>query len=115
MRIVSPKALPPAPPHLSAATKKFWAALVETYIFEPADLLRLTVACDAMDEIAACREAIKKDGRFVADRVGGVKSHPAIVAGRDARQLLLRSLRELSIDVELPAEARISRQSRRYG
>jgi phage terminase small subunit len=67
-----------------------------------------------MDTIDAAEAAIRKDGLMVNDRYGVPKSHPAIVVARDARQLLLRALREMAIDIDLPNESRVPRQGRRY-
>jgi phage terminase small subunit len=113
MKIAKPNETPP-PSHLSKRAAAFWKQLNDKFIFEAHDLERLRTVCDSMDLVDACETAIKKDGRFVPDRYGVPKAHPAIVVARDARQLLLRGLRELCVDVELPEEPRVPRQGRRY-
>jgi phage terminase small subunit len=105
----------PSPPkHLSKRAAAFWRDLNTRFIFEAHDLQRLQIACEQIDLIDACETSIREHGRFVADRVGGLKAHPAIATARDARQLLLRSLREMAIDIALPDESRVPRQGRRY-
>lgn len=114
MRITKPTDNPP-PETLGKRSAAFWRSLDAKYIFAAHDLERLRTACEAMDTIDACEAAIRKDGRFVPDRYGVPKAHPAIAVARDSRTLLLRALREMAIDVELPEEPRVPRQSRRYG
>ena len=103
------------PPHLSKRSSAFWRELNNRFIFEAHDLERLRVACESMDVIDECEAAILKAGRFVKDRYGTPKAHPGVATARDARQMLLRAIRELCVDVEVPSESRVPRQSRRYG
>ncbi len=104
----------PAPDHLKPPSAAFWVALNSQYVFEHHDLERLRVLCENLDVVDQCEAAIRKDGLFIRDRYDQTKTHPAFNTARDARQLALRALRELSIDVELPEEPRLPRQSRRY-
>lgn len=108
-----PEHIPPK--HLSKRSAAFWREMNTRFIFEAHDLQRLRTACEAMDTIDQAEAAVRKDGLMILDRYKVPKSHPALVVARDARQLLLRALREMAVDVELPNEARIPRQSRRYG
>ena len=112
MRVAKPKETP-APKHLSKA-KEFWSELCSDYAFDAHDLERLRVACEQIDIVDGCEAAIQANGLFILDRYGCTKAHPAIATARDARQLLLRAIRELAVDVEVP-EARVPRQGRRYG
>jgi phage terminase small subunit len=113
MKLNKPNQTPP-PDTLSQRAATFWREINERYVLEPHDLERLRACCEAIDVIDASEAAIRSDGRFVNDRYGTPKAHPAINVARDARQLLLRAIRELNIDVELPQEQRIPRQGRRY-
>lgn len=113
MKITKPTDNPP-PSHLSKRSAAFWRELDAKYIFEAHDLERLRAVCEAMDVIDGCEQAIRKDGQFVKDRYGCPKAHPAFGVARDARTLLLRALREMAIDIEVPAEPRMPRQARRY-
>lgn len=111
---ISKPAEHPAPKHLGKRANEFWRALDEQFVFEAADLQRLLTACQCIDTVDAAEVALRKHGMFCNDRYGGQRPHPAVNVARDARQLLLRSLRELSIDIELPVEPRIPSQARRY-
>jgi P27 family predicted phage terminase small subunit len=105
---------PPPPKHLKRRSKEFWKQLNERFVFESHDLERLRVTCEAMDTVDECEAAIRRDGLITKDRYGQAKTHPAFAAARDARQLVLRGLRELCVDVESPEEVRLPRQTRRY-
>ena len=114
MKIAKPADNPP-PKHLSKRSAQFWREVNERYVLESHDLERLRCACESIDTIDAAEAAIRKDGQFVADRYKVPKAHPGIAVARDARQLLLRCIREMCIDIEVPAEPRLPRQQRRYG
>ncbi len=102
------------PKHLSKRAKGFWRDVNARYVLEAHDVERLRIACECIDTIDATEAAIRKDGRLIPDRYGVLKAHPAFAVGRDARQLLLRCIREMCVDVELPNEQRLPRQGRRY-
>jgi len=106
------KPVPPA--HLRPRSAEFWKALNDRFVFEAHDLERLRVCCESMDVIDEAEDTIRRDGRFVPDRYGGVKQHPGINVARDARAAVLRAIREMCVDIESPEEARMPRQGRRY-
>lgn len=101
------------PKHLSKRSADFWRSVDSKFALEPHDVERLRAVCEAMDTVDAAEAALRKDGLFTKDRYGGRRSHPAIVVARDARQAVLRGLREMNLDVEPPQESRIPR-GRRY-
>jgi len=99
--------LPPAPPHLTAATADWWRAIVAEYDLEAADLRVLEVACTQWDRAAAAKEAIAKSelGPLVKDRFGQLKEHPACAVEQNATRLFLAALRQLGLDLEPSPDA----------
>ena len=114
MKIAKPN-LNPAPKHLGKRAKEFWRQLDAELEFTTADRERLLVCCQCLDAIDQADAEIRKHGMFDRDRYGSARTNPAVIVSRDARALLLRSLRELSIDIEVPEQPRIPHQARRYG
>jgi P27 family predicted phage terminase small subunit len=109
------KTKPVEPPkHLGKRSKTFWRQLNEQFVFEPHDLERLRIVCESLDQIDAAQVSISRDGVVVQDRYGCPKANPAVAVARDARGVVLRGLRELCVDVDVPEESRLPRQGRRY-
>ena len=99
-----------APSGLKAAGKSFWRKVLSEYQLEEAhDLQRLFQLCGCLDEIGEAEEVVEKDGRFILDRFGQQKEHPASRAIRDNKVLFCRILRELALDIAVP-DSRIPRQ-----
>jgi phage terminase small subunit len=82
-----------------------WRSIVDEYELAPHHLPVLQAACDAMDRMGQAQQAIKREGAFVAGRYG-VRAHPAIAVERDSRLAMLRSIRELGLDLEPPPDSR---------
>jgi hypothetical protein len=112
MRASQPPGNPP-PTHLSARAAEFWREVDSRFVLEPHDLERLRVLAECLDGIDRCREVLDKEGFTFLDKHGQPRTRPETIIVRDLRTLALRSLRELSIDIELPAESRLPRQARR--
>lgn len=94
----SPYQKPPSA--LSTAAKCWWKQLVTEFeIDDAAGFLLLQQAMEAFDETVAARAAIEKDGAVIQDRFGQKRQHPAVLNLRDARNLMLRSLKALNLDV----------------
>lgn len=106
--------IPTPPKHLKPRSKAFWKRLCDEYTFETADLERLRLVCESLDTVDAAEADVRTRGLLVPGTGGTTKANPSINIARDARQLVLRGLRELAIDIELPGEARVPRQERRY-
>jgi P27 family predicted phage terminase small subunit len=88
------------PAHLSARSRKLWGDVFAAFEFEPVDLERLRLACEALDRCEQARAIIDKEGPIVRDRFGQSRSHPAVAIERDARIAALRGLRELGVEGE---------------
>lgn len=91
-----------APRHLTKRSGKLYRQIVSDYRLEgePHALEVLRLACEAFDRCEQAREAIERDGPFVSDRFGQLRSHPAVNVERDSRIAALRALRELSLGGE---------------
>jgi hypothetical protein len=76
----------PGPPKaLSTEAKRLWRELIEEFcIDDAAGLLLLQTALESFD---------------VKDRFGQKRQHPATLVLRDSRNLMLRSLKALNLDV----------------
>lgn len=88
------------PKSLSAEAKKKWRAIVEEFeVSDAAGFLLLAEAMAAFDEVQAAKEILERDGSVITDRWGQKKQHPAALNLRDARNLMLRCLKALNLDV----------------
>jgi P27 family predicted phage terminase small subunit len=106
-----PKRIIPQPPaHLTTETLEWWQSVVETFELEEHHLRLLTLAGEAWDRCQQAREALQVHGLVYTDRFGQPHSRPEIAIERDARIGFARLLRELALDVEPPAEARMPRR-----
>jgi P27 family predicted phage terminase small subunit len=94
---------PKAPKHLRAATRRWFARVVDDYELEEHHVRLLTLACETWDRLQEARELIAKDGLTAPTR-DGVKLHPAVRVEQDGKVIFARLLRELDLDVEPPAE-----------
>src|SRR5687768_16864972 len=102
---MSDRPVPAPPKHLSGESRRLWPAVATRYELEPHHLAILAAACEAQDRMRQASAAIAKDGAYVEGRFGP-KAHPAISVERDSRLAMLRSLRELALDIDVPPEAR---------
>lgn len=91
---------PPPPAHLSRSSKALWRRVLADYELSLIESEILVVYLEARDRATRAREAIERDGEYVAGRFG-MKAHPALSVQRDAALLMLRSQRAL----RLPDEA----------
>jgi P27 family predicted phage terminase small subunit len=112
LAVAEPKAPPKAPPHLKAATRRWWGEVTSSYELEPHHLKLLQVAAEAWDRLQEAREVLRKDGIVVADRYGSPKNHPALSTERDSRIGFVRAVRELDLEGEQLPDPR---QPRRRG
>jgi len=93
-------ALPKAPSHLTATSRKLWDSLVERYDLDPEELATLTLALESLDQAATARRRLKDDGQYVKDRFKQLKAHPANAVFRDASA----TYRQLMTMLGIPAE-----------
>ena len=87
-----------APAHLTPASRKLWARLLEEFSMDDAAArMLLTSALEARDRAEAARLSIAADGLTVRDRFGQTKPHPLLAAERDAHGMMVRALRALRL------------------
>ncbi len=99
---------PKAPAGLREAGKRFWKIThAELELEENHVLQRLIMLCKTLDELAEDEEVVKREGRFIKDRFGQVKEHPASRAVRENKTLFCRIVRELGLDLNVGPETRI--------
>jgi phage terminase small subunit len=101
---------PKPPPHLSTRAKKWWSRVVADYELEPHHLLLLGKAAEAWDRAEEAREAVDREGLTYSDRFGQPRLRPEVAVERDSRIAFARLIRELSLDVEPPADSRPPRR-----
>ena len=105
LRVVPERKVPAAPRHLSEGSRAFWRSLVAEVELEVHHLAILQAACEARDRMDEARAAIERDGAYVEGRFGP-KAHPGIAVERDSRLAMVRCLRELGLDLEMPSSSR---------
>ena len=93
-----------APQHLSPSSKALYRELVRDFQLdtEPHALRVLTLAREALDRCEQARIALARHGTTSVDRFGQPRERPEVGIERDSRIAALRSLRELSLDAEVP-------------
>ena len=92
---------PKPPPHLKAAGKALWMALVEEYrIDDAAGLALARVAAECRDRLDEAQQAIREPGAITKDRYGNPRQNPACLLERDARTGLMQALKQLNLDIE---------------
>lgn len=95
-------ALPRAPKHLRATTRRWFNDVVADFDLESHDIRLLTLAGEAWDRGQQAREIVDRDGMTFLDRFGQPKPRPEIAIERDSRIGFARLLRELALDIDGP-------------
>lgn len=104
--------IPKTPQGLQKAGRLFWKKVLgEFELEETHDLERLGMACKCLDDLAQTEERVKTDGMFTENRYGTTVEHPGLKVIRDMRQLFIRIIREIGLDIESPKD---NRPPRRY-
>jgi P27 family predicted phage terminase small subunit len=92
---------PKPPTGLSPEAKAWWTRLqTEFGIEDPAGLMILGSAAEALTRMRQAQAIISKEGPVTQDRFGQSIVHPATRIERDSRAQMLTCLRELHLDVE---------------
>jgi phage terminase small subunit len=105
MQIRKTAATPKPPRHLSPATRKWYASVLENYELEPHHLKLLQLAAEAWDRCEQARLALAEHGTTFLDRFGAPRTRPEIAVERDSRLAFARLIRELDLDTETPVAA----------
>jgi hypothetical protein len=95
------KGRPKPPKSLSSEAKTLWKSIIDAYsIDDPAGVMLLNEALSAWDEVQAAKKILARDGLTILDRFGKQRQHPAQLALRDGRNLWLRCLSALRLDIQ---------------
>ena len=76
--------------------------MLASFALEPHHLAVLGAACEANDRMREAQATIARDGAYLDGRYG-LRTHPAVAVERDSRLAMLRSFRELGLDIEVPS------------
>ncbi|NQU23105.1 MAG: P27 family phage terminase small subunit [Candidatus Nealsonbacteria bacterium] len=95
---------PKAPEHLREATRQWWESVVSEYDLEQHHRRLLSLAAEAWDRCTEAREALAEHGLVFEDRFDQPRARPEVAIERDSRTAFCRTLRELGLDVDEPAE-----------
>jgi len=92
------------PLHLTPETAAWWRTVMEEFELEAHHVRLLTLACEAFDAAQEARKVLQNEGRVFVDRFGQPKARPEVAIQRDSAISFARLLRELDLDVNMPAE-----------
>jgi hypothetical protein len=96
---------PKCPVGLSLAGRLFWKRLQADYEIQDAGgLTLLEQAARAFDLVQTCEAAVKRKGTIFTDRFGQPRQAPWMLNLRDSRNMLVKCLRALNLDVETGRE-----------
>jgi len=101
---------PRPPKHLTAASKRWWRAVLDDYALEEHHLRLLTLAAEAWDRAQQARETLAAEGTTYLDRFGAPRKHPAVSIEEQASSRFMRLLRELDLEGEPRPESRPPRR-----
>jgi phage terminase small subunit len=93
------KSVQEPPRDLSRSAAAWWVDVLRVFELRDDELAVLVLACRALDRVAEAREAVTRDGAYVAGRFG-MKAHPALTQERNAALLFSRLLRQLGLPPE---------------
>jgi len=93
-----------APKHLKRSTRRWFESVAAEYDLEQHHLKLLLLASEAWDRTTDAREALAKHGIVYVDRFSVPRARPEVAIERDSRLAFVRTLRELGLDVNSPAE-----------
>ncbi len=100
-----------APKSLGVAGKRFWMSANKERIFSDVhELSMLEKAAGLEDKIAEDEATVARDGRYVRDRFGQPREHPAAKAIRENTIVFCRIIRELGLALVAPEDSRPPRQ-----
>lgn len=90
-----------APKNLGKTGRKFWKSVLMEFEFEKShDYELLAQACECIDRMEQCREAIDHDGLFQRDRYGRPIEHDALKVERAQKKLFLSIVREIGLTLD---------------
>ena len=93
--------LPKPPAHLSKEARQWWTKIVDLYEIDEPGLLLLRTAMESLDRLREAQDMIREEGIVVKDRFNQSRQHPATLVERDAKNMLLRSIKARNLDIEI--------------
>jgi P27 family predicted phage terminase small subunit len=88
------------PGHLSKEAKKLWRKILEGWELDNAALVVLESALESFDRMREAQAILAEEGIVVLDRFKQKKQHPATFIERDAKNSMLRALKQLNLEIE---------------
>jgi hypothetical protein len=92
----------PVPSGLRAASRRWFAAVVEEFEPAPHEAALLETACRAYDRAEQLRHRVNREGLMVFDRFGKSRVNPALIEERNQRDLQRRAIASLTFAPEEP-------------
>ena len=77
---------------------------MEEFELEAHHIRLLNLACEAYDAAQEARAVLQAEGKVFVDRFGQPKPRPEVAIQRDSAISFARLLRELDLDINVPAE-----------
>jgi phage terminase small subunit len=88
------------PESLSPEAKSWWKKILDCYeVDDDAGMLLLGTAMESFDRMREAQRILATDGLCPLDRFNKPRQHPATLIERDAKNLMLRALKALNLDV----------------
>lgn len=82
----TPYVAPSHPAHLHSTGARAWREWCEEWRLDSADDLQLLrLGCEALDRAAQARRTLRDKGLFWEDRLGNIRSHPAVAVEAKSR------------------------------
>jgi phage terminase small subunit len=101
----NPQQIPKPPRGLTASTREWYCDTAGRWILEPHHTRLLGIAARAFDEHEAASAIVRKVGLLITMPSGAQRPNPAIRIANEARAMFVKTLRELDLDLEGPADA----------
>lgn len=94
-----------APRHLKAATRRWVESVESEFLLEPHHRKLLIMAAESWDRACQARKELEAHGSLtVVSKSGDLRAHPCVAIERDSQIRYARLLRELQLDISMPAE-----------
>jgi len=94
------KSDPKPPKHLSLASKRLWAEVVQQWSLGPDGLALLENGLESRDSYEICRRQVELDGPTFKSETGQIRAHPAGKLALDYLSAFRQSLRQLGLAPE---------------
>jgi phage terminase small subunit len=107
-------AIPSAPRHLQAATRRWFDAIASEFALESHHFRLLSLAGEHWDRNRQAGRALTKHGLTYTDRFGTPRPRPEVAIARDSSLAFTRIIRELGLPSDRTPESRLPAIANRY-